>query len=102
MSYNLRLLIYLRADLGSSVNKFKVSSFSSSFFFFVILNDLIVSNNLNISHGSLSTAVDYLSAGLVVVQVHESPTGGLAFTPLPHIDKGLREGHSICNVIAAA
>lgn len=26
-SYDLRLLIYLRVDLGSSVNKFKVSSF---------------------------------------------------------------------------
>lgn len=44
----------------------------------------------------------YLPASLVVVQVHESPTGGLAFTPLPHVDEGLGESHAVCNVIAAA
>lgn len=62
----------------------------------------IVSNNLNINLSSSSTAVSYLSASLVVVQVHERPAGGLAFAPLPHVDKGLRKGHSICNVITAA
>lgn len=46
--------------------------------------------------------MSYLPASLVVVQVHKSPTGGLAFTPLPHIHKGLRKGHSIRNVITAA
>lgn len=33
--------------------------------------------------------MSYLPACLIVVQVHESPAGGLAFTPLPHIHKGL-------------
>ena len=49
-----------------------------------------------------SQALSYLPAGLVVVQVHESPTGGLAFTPLPHIHEGLGEGHSVRDVITAA
>lgn len=51
---------------------------------------------------TVKKAVTHLSPSLVIVQVHESPTGGLAFTPLPHIHKGLRKGHSISNVITAA
>lgn len=46
--------------------------------------------------------ISYLPASLVVVQVHESSTGGLAFTPLPHVHKGLGKGHAIGDVITAA
>lgn len=44
----------------------------------------------------------YLPASLVVMQVHESAAGRLAFTPLPHIHEGLREGHSVGDVVTAA
>lgn len=44
----------------------------------------------------------YLPASLVVVQVHERAAGRLAFTPLPHVHEGLREGHSVGDVVAAA
>lgn len=47
-------------------------------------------------------SVSYLPASLIVVQVHEGPTGGLAFTPLPHIHKGLRKSHSVSNVVTAS
>lgn len=44
----------------------------------------------------------YLPASFIVVEVHERPAGGLAFAPLPHIHEGLRKGHTVGDVIAAA
>lgn len=43
----------------------------------------------------------YLPASFVVVEVHESPAGRLAFTPLPHVHEGLRKGHTVGDVVTA-
>lgn len=49
-----------------------------------------------------SLCASYLPTGFIVVKVHEGPVGRLALSPLPHIHKGLGEGHPIGYVIRAA
>lgn len=36
------------------------------------------------------------------MKVHERPAGGSPFAPLPDVNEGLREGHSVGNVVGTA